>query len=221
MSILDKLLSLLAPHECLGCGVQGALICSNCALKLPRITERCYRCRRLNPNNLTCSKCRKQSRLTQVKVATVYSNSAKEIVWKLKFSGAQAAAKSMASIMLQQIESSQNTIIVPVPTATSRVRQRGYDQAVLLAKEVAKQAGLKYVSCLSRTTQAHQVGAGRSQRIKQLANAFRVTKSDQIAGAHILLIDDVITTGATLESAALILKKAGAKRVDALVFAQP
>ena len=127
----------------------------------------------------------------------------------------------MASIMLQQIESSQNTIIVPVPTATSRVRQRGYDQAVLLAKEVARQSGLKYTHCLSRTTQAHQVGAGRSQRIKQLSGAFRVTKPDQVMGVHILLIDDVITTGATLESAALLLKKTGAKRIDALVFAQP
>ena len=221
MSLFDKLLSLLAPHECLGCGAQGDLICNDCATKLPTITERCYRCRRLSSNNLTCSKCRKQSKLTCVKVSTIYSGLAKDLVWKLKFSGAQAAAKSMANIMSQQIESSRNMIIVPVPTATSRVRQRGYDQAVLLAKELAKQTGLKYVSCLSRTNQAHQVGAGRSQRIKQLSDAFRATKLELIADAQILIIDDVITTGATLESAALILKKAGAKRVDALVFAQP
>lgn len=221
MSLLDKLLSLLAPHECLGCGKQGSLICDKCATELSKISERCYRCRRLSPGNLTCSKCHKLSKLTQVKVATIYSGIAKELVWKLKFSGARAAANSMAIIMSQQIESSRNMLIVPVPTATSRVRQRGYDQAVLLAKELARQTGMKYVSCLSRTSQAHQVGAGRSQRIKQLAGAFRVTKSDQISGAHILLIDDVITTGATLESAALILKKAGAKRVDALIFAQP
>lgn len=221
MSLLDNFLSLLAPHECLGCGVQGALICNNCMVNLPKITERCYRCRRLSDSNLTCPKCRKQSKLSRVKVATIYSGLAKELVWKLKFSGAQAAAKSMAIKMKQQIETNINLIVVPVPTATIRVRQRGYDQAVLLAKELAKQTGLKYVSCLSRTNQAHQVGAGRTQRIKQLSDAFRVTKPNQIPAAHILLIDDVITTGATLESAALILKKAGAKRIDALVFAQP
>lgn len=221
MSILDQFLSLLAPHECLGCGVEDSLICNNCSLELDVIPKRCYRCRKLSPNSLTCAKCRKQSRLKRVSVATIYDGLAKELVWKLKFSGAQAAAKSMAIIMNQQIEMSRELLIVPVPTATTRVRQRGYDQASLIARELSMLSGLKYAKCLVRVNQAHQVGASRSQRIKQLSNAFRVTKPTTIKDAHILLIDDVITTGATLESAAKILKFHGAKRVDALVFAQP
>lgn len=221
MSILDQFLSFLAPHECLGCGAEGPLICVNCALNLDPVPDRCYRCRKLSPDCLTCSGCRKQSRLKRVMVATIYDGVAKDLVWKLKFSGAQSAAKSLAIIMNQQIETSHDLLIVPVPTATSRVRQRGYDQASLIARELSKLSGLKYVSCLARVNQAHQVGAGRSQRLKQLTNAFRVTKSNLINTAHILLIDDVITTGATLESAAKTLRLAGAKRIDALVFAQP
>lgn len=221
MSIFDQLLSLLAPHECLGCGAEGALICAVCVSKFAIIPDRCYRCRKLSADSRTCLKCSSQSRLKRVRAATIYDGLAKDLVWKLKFSGAQAAANQMAIAMSQQIENNLGALIVPVPTATSRVRQRGYDQAVLLARALSKQTGMEYVRCLSRTSQAHQVGAGRSQRIKQLTNAFRVTNTKPLGNRHVILIDDVITTGATLESAAKTLKKAGAKRVDALVFAQP
>lgn len=112
-------------------------------------------------------------------------------------------------------------IIVPVPTATSRVRQRGYDQATVLARRLARKQRLPYARLLARLGQAHQVGAGRAERVSHLKDAFRAIRVAHIQGAHILLIDDVCTTGATLESAARTLRAAGAKRVDALVFAQP
>ena len=106
------------------------------------------------------------------------------------------------------------------PTATSRVRQRGYDQAKLLARALARQAGLPYLDCLARVGQTHQVGATREQRLRQLQAAFRVRRPNAVRSAYLLLVDDVSTTGATLELAATILKSAGARRVDAIVFAQ-
>lgn len=221
MSIFDSFLSILAPHECLGCCAEGSLLCDKCSQILVNVPERCYRCRKVSPGWLTCAACRKQSKLRRVSVATVYSGVAKNIVWKLKFAGAQAAAKQLATRMALLIEPESTMLIVPVPTATSRIRRRGYDQATLLAKELATITGLKYVSCLARVNQAHQVGASRSLRLKQLANAFRVTKQELLVGANILLIDDVITTGATLEAAAICLRAAGAHKIDALVFAQP
>ena len=211
----------MVPHECLGCGCEGTLICTDCVSSLSAIPGRCYRCRKISIGSLTCHNCRKQSRLKRVSVVTIYDGIAKDLVWKLKFSGAQAAAKNIAIIMNQQIEISREMLIVPVPTATSRVRKRGYDQAWLIARELSKLSGLKYANCLARVNQTHQVGAGRSQRLKQLTNAFRVTKPSLTKSAFILLIDDVITTGATLESAAKTLRLAGAKQIDALVFAQP
>lgn len=221
MSIFDRLLSVIAPYECLGCRAEGSLLCDSCNHQLPVIPPRCYRCRKVSPQALTCRPCRSSSRLYSVRAATIYTGLAKDVVWHLKFHGAQAVTKQMAKRMLRNIDPDVSYVIVPVPTASSRIRRRGYDQAVLLAKELSKLSGQTYMNCLRRTNQSHQVGARRSQRLAQLKGAFRVVRADSIHNANILLIDDVVTTGSTLESAATLLRRSGARRVSALVFAQP
>jgi ComF family protein len=220
MSIFNNLIAIFAPYECLGCNTEGRLLCAACVGRLTTIPERCYRCRKLSPNGLTCLVCRKSSRLYRVRPAVVYEGVAKELTWKLKFAGAQSAARYMARCMVQGLSDEPGVLIVPVPTATSRVRQRGYDQAVLIAREVARQTGLHYAACLARGTQTHQVGSGREQRLRQLAGAFRVSQPRLVQGAHIILIDDVLTTGATLEAAAATLQAAGSRQIDALTFTQ-
>ena len=223
MSVVDRLLGVVAPHECLGCMAEGSLLCVTCLNGLPQVPERCYRCRKLSPSSLTCASCHKTSRLRRVQVATVYEGVAKELVWKLKFTGAQQAAQPMVAKMAKIMggDGSLATLIIPVPTATKRARQRGYDQAELLARGLTNQAHLGYCACLARIGHQHQHGAARAQRLKQLASAFRVTRTQLLDGAHVLLVDDVVTTGATLEAAARVLKAAGAGRIDAIVFAQP
>jgi ComF family protein len=124
----------------------------------------------------------------------------------------------MAARLRPLLPTGRDVVIVPVPTATSRVRQRGYDQAKLLARALSRQARLPYLDCLARTGQAHQHGASRSQRLRQLTAAFRVRRQRAVRGSHIVLIDDVVTTGATLEAAAAVLHAAGATRVEAVVF---
>jgi ComF family protein len=215
---LQTLLAKIAPYECLGCTTEGRLVCLSCAATLGRLPERCYHCRRLSVKNKTCASCRSQSNLYAVHVATNYSGLAKELVWRLKFSGAQSAAREMAALM--KIPLDEHIILIPIPTATSRRRRRGYDQAYLLAKAVARQYRLSCLTCLRRNGQQHQVGATRQQRITQLQTAYRCVAPHRIAGAHVLLVDDVLTTGATLEAAAKVLKQAGAKHVSALTFAQ-
>jgi ComF family protein len=158
--------------------------------------------------------------LSAVYVAASYQGVVKDAVWKLKFEGAQAAAQDMAAAMARLIAPNEGMVIVHAPTATSHIRRRGYDQARLLARALARQTGQPYLPCLVRVGQQRQVGASRKQRFEQLTGAFRVAAGYNVTGQTILLVDDVLTTGATLEAAAVVLKKAGAARVEAVVFAR-
>jgi ComF family protein len=205
MSIFDTLIAKIAPHDCLGCGAEGDLLCAACLKRLPPAKEQPP-----NPEN----------HLDGVRSAALYQGVAKTLVWQLKSAGVQSAAGLMASKMKQLVTDCSEVIIVPVPTAASRVRQRGYNQAALLARALARQARLPCVDCLARHGQAHQVGATRAERLRQLNGALRVTKQSVIKNAHIILVDDVVTTGATLEAAAAVLKAAGARHVEAVTFAQ-
>lgn len=218
MSIFDLLVGVIAPHECLGCGAEGAIACKDCLNTIPIAARQCYKCLTPSENGFTCEKCLPSAPLAQVQSVTVYAGLAKDLLWSLKANNAQAAAKPMAKAMLQLTDT--DVILVPVPTATSRVRQRGYDQAVLLARELARQIQNPLVKALARTGHTHQVGAPRSQRLSQLAGAYYIRSTKPVQNKHVLLIDDVMTTGATLEAAAKALLQAGAQRVDALTFAR-
>jgi len=221
MSIFDGILAKIAPHECVGCTAEGSLLCVGCRTKLRRAADRCYHCFKPSPEGRTCPECAQISPLDSLRSAVMYEKLAKKLVWKLKSGGAQSAATVMAACMLpglSQLPGRQ--IVVSVPTATTRIRQRGYDQARLLAKQLAFQARLPWIDCMARSGQAHQVGANRAQRMRQLDRSFRVSQARFVRGAHIILVDDVVTTGATLEMAAKVLKQAGAASVGAITFAR-
>ena len=218
--MLDAVLSLIAPHMCLQCQAEGSLWCGVCRSAAPTPAERCYRCHALSPDDRTCKRCRSNSPLYSVQAATRYEGYAKQLVWKLKFVRAKAAAVTLAEIMADRITPAVNSVIVPVPTSSGRVRQRGYDQAVLVARHFACQTGCEYVPALVRLGQQQQRTATRAQRLSQLAQAYTVPRPELVAGKPVVLIDDVITTGATLEAAARALKASGARRVSAIVFAQ-
>jgi ComF family protein len=180
----------------------------------------CYRCRKLSPDGRTCKPCRSSSDLFIVRAATFYKGLAKNLVWQLKFQGAQAAAREIAEQLFRFLPQGEDFVIVPVPTATSRIRRRGYDQATLIARYLARSSGLPYSATLRRRGQHHQLGSSRTQRITQLQGAYRSVRPERVAHKHVVLIDDVLTTGATLEAAAKVIKAAGAKRISALVFAR-
>jgi ComF family protein len=123
--------------------------------------------------------------------------------------------------LARQVRDKTYDLVVPVPLHVTRLRKRGYNQSAWLAKSLAKQQGLAWdpfvLRKVSRTPV--QTGLPRDQRLKNVRNSFAVD-SDQVAGKRILLVDDVYTTGATLEACARVLKKAGAKEVDTSVIAR-
>jgi competence protein ComFC len=221
MFVVERLISVVAPHECLVCGSEGDLVCGWC---LPDVFEpvpsRCYRCYKQTTDSQVCITCKRSSKLKHVWVATEYSGHAKELVRVFKFERAQAADSILAKSIYKTIPYLPGYIIVPVPTASSRRRIRGYDQTKLVSKHLSGLAGLPKIHALARQGQMRQVGSKRKQRQAQMKGAFKVIKKELVNKKHVLLVDDIVTTGATLEEAARTLKEAGAKSVSAAVFAQ-
>jgi len=220
--IAEKLIALVAPHRCLGCGAEGVVVCEECLFVFtPPLPSRCYACQAETRDSRTCSRCRRGSKLKHVWICTSYEGGAKQLVQDFKFERKQAAAQPIVLRMDEVLPFlGEDTIIVHVPTATSRVRLRGYDHAQLLARALTDRRKLTHLSLLTRQGQERQVGASRKQRLTQLDRAFIPIKPHLITGATILLVDDLVTTGATLEAAARCLRQAGAKTVSAVVFAQ-
>jgi ComF family protein len=141
-------------------------------------------------------------------------------VHALKFSYAKEAAEAIAAEITAALPLlSPDTVIVHAPAATSHVRMRGFDQSALIARAVARRLRLPHVHVLARMGQQRQVGSSGAVRREQMKDAFRVI-SPIVDGIPVLLIDDVLTTGSTLEAAAIALKRAGALRVDAATFAK-
>jgi len=222
MSIIEDVVSLFAPHSCVGCDVEeDRLLCEGCSESLALVPSRCYRCKAVTPDYVVCEACKPHTPLRQVAVYTHYTGLAKELLHRMKYERARAGAGEVGRLLAAHgAYFPPNLVLVHVPTATSRVRMRGYDHAALLAREISRNTGLLRQRLLTRVGQAHQVGARRAERLRQLEDAFRPIHPECIRGKHVVLVDDVLTTGATLETAARVLRRAGAARVSAIVFAQ-
>jgi ComF family protein len=222
MSIIENIARLFAPHVCLGCEAEeDALLCPMCARGLSVSLSQCYRCGTATQDYLACSDCRMRAPLVRVVAHTNYQGLAKRLVRATKYSRASAGAREMGALLADYAHLfPADVVLVHAPTATSRARSRGYDHTAIIAREVARLTGFSRRVVLARHGQTRQAGATRSERQLQLRGAFRVINAEWVRGRHIVLIDDVLTTGVTLESAARSLYRAGAQQVDALVFAR-
>jgi competence protein ComFC len=222
MPLAERIISIFAPHFCEICAVEGEILCTICMeAEILRVPARCYRCFRGTPDSTVCDKCKRQSPLKNVWVRAVYDNKTGPLLIKYKFERARSSYRVFAHAIAGALPYLTNeTVVVPVPSSTERIRQRGYDHAQLIAKELAYIKGYSYARPGIRFGQAHQFGSSRKKRLMQLEGVFLVTKPHEIKGKQILIVDDVLTTGATLETYARVLKKAGAKQVRAAVFAQ-
>jgi ComF family protein len=222
MQLLEKIISVIAPHTCLGCGVEDdLLLCEGCQQSLALVPSRCYRCKAVTPRYEVCKPCQAGTPLRQVVVFAHHSELAKELIHHMKYERARAGMAEAATLMSELVwQLPTHAIYTHIPTASSRVRIRGYDHAKVLARCLALPGTAVRATLLARLGQAHQVGSSRAERLRQLQDSFRPVHARRLQGRHVVLVDDVLTTGATLETAARTLKRAGAKRVSAIVFAQ-
>jgi len=146
-----------------------------------------------------------------LEIGTFYEGAVKDLVWKLKFYHSRAAADALAAVLMRRLRERHFDVITAVPIAPSRHRERGYNQAELIARRVAAELGLPYRSLLLRFGARHQTGQRRNDRLSQVKGVFELKRS--LHGETVLVVDDVITTGATLAECAVVLRQAGAGEV--------
>jgi ComF family protein len=220
MLTFEQVINSLAPHRCLSCLAEGSLLCDPCSASVTLPPGCCFKCGGRSAQYV-CTGCRSTAHIDGLTIAASYHGVAKKLVHRLKFERARAAAEPIARLLAVRIQQagSQTLCVTPIPTAAQRVRQRGYDQAALIAKELSRLTRLPYCPLLARTTKTRQVGQSRKARQAQLQGAFRLHGMLPPASCAVLLVDDVITTGSTLEAAAALLHDAGVSRIQAAFFA--
>jgi ComF family protein len=229
MSLFEAAIGWLAPPSCVGCGTEGEVICTICQeLEIIPYGQKCFACGVVSPGSKTCSSCRRRGAPNHVWVSTEYEGLVAKLLQAYKFNHLRSAAQPISQMMASTIRSfnsdemleRRNYLIVPVPTASSRVRQRGFDQTELMSRLISLSLRIDKKGLLSRRGQSQQVGSSRAQRYKQVLDTYYVNSTTGVNGRNVLLIDDVVTTGATLSEAARVLRLAGARQVDGLVFAK-
>ena len=216
--MLEQLLNIIAPDQCLICGTEGACVCQKCSentllLKKPA----CVMCNQLNTTGKTCPGCYAKSRLSGASVAYRYDGTAKDLIYAMKYQNHRGAMRYLAD-RLPDPKYHAGAVVSFVPSDGRSRRQRGFDQAEQLARHYAKASGMEYVALLVRVRHTKQVGQSRSNRLKNIKGNFICHRS--VIGKTVILVDDVITTGATVGECAKVLKLAGAKRVWAVAVAK-
>lgn len=150
--------------------------------------------------------------------AFVYEGAARRLVHRLKYESVRAAAVPLAAQMAF-LPSGEEEIIVPVPTDPGRERRRGFNQSALLAEHISRTLGMRVEKALVRVeTRRPQTGLSAAARRENLAGCMAA--SEAVNGKRVLLVDDVVTTGATVQEAVRALREAGAKSIRVFAAAR-
>ncbi len=221
--LAGRALDIVFPPRCVSCREFGAFMCERCRASMTRAAEpRCALCWMLGPAR-ECSRCRyRRPAFKAARAVFVYEGAARDAVHALKFRGVSAVARDMAGSMAEAVVRWEPpvTAIVPVPLAGLRRRLRGYNQSDLLARDIARLTGLpvRRNALIKRYTPPQTQQADEEARRRNMEGAFRPGRPAITGG--VLLVDDVMTTGATLEACARVLLGAGGGPVYALTFAR-
>ena len=226
-------LDLLFPKKCVSCKKLGSYLCEICFSYLSFDAKNlCLVCDKPSYNNLTHPFCRNKHTIDGCFSALSYNHTAKKLIYSFKYKPYLTDLKDFISELFYEsiiqkeefmkLMADDLWLITPVPLSESKLRKRGYNQAEILAKELAEKVNLKEKDILKRIKETKtQVGRSNAERKLNIQGAFEIHNSKFIIhNTNIFLVDDVVTTGATLLEAAKILKKKGAKRVIGLTLAR-
>lgn len=204
-----KLISrLLVPDCCVLCNKEGSGLCNVCDGSLEKHQKACYLCNAMTADGRVCSSCQWRTRVRRTTILWNYQGNTEKVVHGLKYEGRDDVAKAVA-VSFVRLGLPYFDLITFVPDTPTRRRQRGYVAPQIIARELSRMTYKPYVELLSRSAHTPQVGAGREARWRQVENNFSTKHPALLEGKRILLVDDVITTGATVTECARMLKLAG------------
>jgi len=217
--MLALLIDLFFPRMCVFCDTQKTLLCDECKnQKLEYYkTQFCHVCHADSPIEMVHSKCLRKTNLDGVIVVAHYNKYAKILIEEMKYNLYFALSAEIGLLMKRKLlEYDINyEVAIPVPLHKFKENYRGFNQAELLSKAVSARVD----NCIRRTKNTKsQVSLNREERIKNLKDVFEL--KHQINYKSVLLVDDVMTSGSTLEECAKVLKNAGVEKVYGLVFAR-
>lgn len=222
-----SIFNFLFPKKCVSCGKFGDYLCPSCFATLSfDVPLRCLVCGKSAIYGLTHPACKNKYSIDGAFCGVVYAKSTRKLIASLKYSPYVKRVSFLLSQLVWE-NVSQNEgfseilrlqpTLVPIPLSQGKMRKRGYNQAHILAKELGKQLGLTVKDCLNRIKDTKpQFGLTRKERRENVIGSFALK---DIINKDILLVDDVLTTGATVMEAAKILKQNGANYVWALCVA--
>lgn len=214
----------LFPPTCLLCGNSGHHsrdLCQACYNSLPYNHFCCYRCgenlETTNPVPLLCGKCQQQlPAYDETKAPFLYQGSIRHLIHNLKFNARFENARLMGALLAEKLlESSElPDCIVPVPLHPSRYRERGFNQSIEIGRTISKNLNipLDLSSCRRVRNTRHQTNLPAKQRMNNMKNAFSVVKP--LSAGHVAILDDVMTTGTTVNELAKTIARTGVVRID-------
>jgi ComF family protein len=227
--VAQDVLDLVFPRACPGCAVMlppGPVVCGACATSLERLNpaECCPRCQDLM-GPATCGRCTaRPPPFQRVFAAFVYGGAVRDAVHRLKFGDAPWVARALAQLAWPGGESlpfSDVELLVPMPLHIKRHRERGYNQARLVADGLAALHGIPVANALARIKETPAVaGLHADARAAAVEGAFDVVDAALVAGKRVALVDDLVTTSATCRAASAVLLAAGATAVDVVALAR-
>ena len=226
----EKLVELVVdsffPRRCVGCGRLGGFLCPECLGKLSRLLPPlCPNCGRPQASGIICPDCwQRQTEIDGIRSLFRFDDIIRKAIHQLKYRNLKAISPCLAELLADYLRSNPlpGEALICVPLHPRRLRERGYNQSNLLARGLGERIDLPVIeNCLIRVkqTQPQVRAADVEERRRNVVDAFRCC-DERISGRQIILIDDVCTSGATLESCAVALKNKGAISVWGLTLAR-
>jgi len=210
--MLSSILDLVYPKSCHVCGKYGEYLCNTCKKSFRKDLPECYICRRISPNYCTHTQCKKDYSLDRVVVAWEYNKISSKILKSYKYSGAQDIGKYLSEFFVESIGSVdfKNSLFISVPISFLRRNERGFNQTELLVENVSKHYKCNFSFDLigREIERGHQSLRDRKSRLEDTASGFYMKDSSFLDKYNsVTILDDVITTGSTLENISKIIKK--------------